>query len=91
LIHFYKRNNRLNQLNNSLKEAVENASDEGVSVTEWKMLKRLKRNQEMLETMEKEMNRVQARRITSPTEQKRRQLLDQYLDMVHERLVVNNP
>jgi len=60
-------------------------------VTEWRMLKRLKRNQDMLETMEKEMNRVQARRITSPTEQKRRQLLDQYLDMVHERLLVNNP
>ena len=79
---FYYRNNRLNQLNNSLKVAVENASDEGVSVTEWRMLKRLKRNQDMLETMEKEMNRVQARRITSPTEQKRRQLLDQYLDMV---------
>ena len=37
---------------------------------------------EMKEMMEKEWNRVQARRITSPTEQKRGQLLDVYLDQV---------
>ena len=36
----------------------------------------------MKEMMEKEWNRVQARRITSPTEQKRGQLLEVYLDQV---------
>ena len=85
ILNFYFpfcRNKRLNELNNSLKVDVENALDERVSVTEWRMLNRLRRNQDMKEMMEKEWNRVQARRITSPTEQKRDQLLDVYLDQV---------
>jgi len=80
-------NKRLSELSNWLKVDVENAQDEGVSVTEWRMVKRLRRNQDMLETMEKEWNRVQARRITSPTEQKRVQLLDVYLDQVQASLL----
>jgi len=66
---------------------VENALDEGISVTEWRMLNRLRRNQDMKEMMEKEWNRVQARRITAPTEQKRDQLLDVYLDQVVSSMV----
>jgi len=41
----------------------------------------------MREMMEKEWNRVQARRITSPIEQKRGQLLDVYLDQVLSAMV----
>lgn len=80
-------NKRLTELNKSLKIDVENAFEEGISVTEWRMQNRLRRNQEMQETMGKDWNRVQARKITSPMEQKRGQLLDMYLDQVLSSMV----
>ena len=65
-----------------MQAATDKAVNEGVTVTEWQMLRRLKRNQEMKEMMVAEWSRLQARKMMTPTQQRRGELLDAYLEQV---------
>ena len=58
------------------------AKNNGVSLTEWRMISKLERNERQRQEIRKEYVRVLARNLASPIEEQRGFLLDAYLDKV---------
>ena len=82
LISYFLRNKRLVGLHDSLEPDVRSAEASGLSLTGWRVGKKLARNQEIRQEVAIEWTRVLTRNITSPVQQARRRLLDTHLDEV---------
>ena len=84
LISYFLRNKRLVGLHDSLEPDVRSAEASGLSLTGWRVGKKLARNQEIRQEVAIEWTRVLTRNITSPVQQARRRLLDTHLDEVSQ-------
>ena len=70
------------ELHNSLEADLLEAQVAGQSLGQWRMEEKLNRNEQMRKEIRSETTRVLAKSITSPLEQQRGILLDNYLDKV---------
>ena len=73
---------KLVDLHECLEEDLDEAESSGKSLGEWRMEKKLLRNEEMKKKINEEFTRVLAHTITTPLQQERSVLLDKYLDQV---------
>ena len=78
----YFSQNRLTELHERLEPDLNEAKNNGVSLTEWRMISKLERNERQRQEIRKEYVRVLARNLASPIEEQRGFLLDAYLDKV---------
>lgn len=79
--------NRLTELHERLEPDLNEAKNNGVSLTEWRMISKLERNERQRQEIRKEYVRVLARNLASPIEEQRGFLLDAYLDKVVSGMV----
>ena len=79
------RQDRLSELHSSLEPDLSEARASGLSLTQWRMAARLRRNEVMASEVRREHTRALARTILSPAQQTRLSLLQVYLDKVSLR------
>ena len=72
----------MTELQDRLDPDLSEAKRNGLSLTEWRMISKLNRNETQRQEIRREYVRVLARNVASPIEEQRGLLLDAYLDKV---------
>merc|ERR1719305_1888862 len=81
-IRIQRIQDRLSELHNCLEPDLSEARASGLSLTQWRMAARLRRNEVIASEVRSEHTRALARTILSPAQQTRRRLLQVYIDKV---------